>query len=55
MENVRGMLKVADQVVEDFKSLSDSKNVSYDVSYKILNSYDFSSRTVKRTTNIYRG
>lgn len=42
MENVRGMLKVADQVVEDFKSLSDSKNVSYDVSYKILNSYDFS-------------
>lgn len=42
MENVRGMLKVADQVVEDFKSLSDSKNVSYDVSYKILNSYHFS-------------
>lgn len=45
MENVRGMLKVADQVVEDYESIEEKKNgftYSYTVSYKILNSLDFS-------------
>lgn len=34
MENVKGMLKVADQVVEDFNSSTD---IYYDISYKIIN------------------
>lgn len=45
MENVRGMLKVADQVVEDYESIKEKKNgvtYSYTVSYKLLNSLDFS-------------
>lgn len=45
MENVKGMLKVADQVVEDYESLRITKNehqYSYKVSYKIINSQDFS-------------
>lgn len=45
MENVRGMLKVADQVVEDYENIEERRNgksYSYMVSYKILNSYDFS-------------
>lgn len=45
MENVKGMLKVANQVVEDYQSLSvhkDGKIYSYKVAYKILNSHDFS-------------
>ena len=45
MENVRGMLKVAEQVVEDYKCISiekDGNYYSYDVSYKLLNSSDFS-------------
>ena len=45
MENVRGMLKVADQVVEDYESIKEKKNgvtYSYAVSYKLLNSIDFS-------------
>ena len=45
MENVKGMLKVADQVVEDYESLSIKKNgqtYSYKVAYSILNSQDFS-------------
>ena len=45
MENVRGMLKVADQVVEDYESIKEQKNgvtYSYAVSYKLLNSLDFS-------------
>lgn len=45
MENVRGMLKVADQVVEDYESIKGKKNgvtYSYAVSYKLLNSLDFS-------------
>ena len=45
MENVRGMLKVADQVVEDYESIEEKRNgftYSYTVSYKILNSLDFS-------------
>lgn len=39
MENVKGMLGVADQVVEDFHSLND---VDYEVSYKLFNAKDFS-------------
>lgn len=35
MENVKGMLSVANQVVEDFK------NIGYSVSYKVLNAKDF--------------
>jgi DNA (cytosine-5)-methyltransferase 1 len=45
MENVRGMLSVADQVVEDYKKLKINKNgnnYSYDISYRILNSQNFS-------------
>lgn len=45
MENVKGMLKVADQVVDDYESIKEEKNgvvYSYIVSYKLLNSLDFS-------------
>lgn len=35
MENVKGMLSVADQVVEDFEA------IGYDVSYRVLNAKDF--------------
>ncbi len=45
MENVKGMLKVADQVVEDYENLRIIKNgqqYSYKVKYQILNSQDFS-------------
>ena len=35
MENVKGMLSVAEQVVEDFR------NIGYEVSYKILNAKNF--------------
>ncbi len=45
MENVKGMLKVANQVVEDYERLDAVKNgvhYSYKVSYQILNSQDFS-------------
>lgn len=45
MENVKGMLKVANQVVEDYESLIINKNghmYSYRVRYRILNSQDFS-------------
>ena len=45
MENVKGMLKVADQVVEDFGNIQEFRNekiFSYTVSYKLLNSADFS-------------
>lgn len=35
MENVKGMINVADQVVEDFKA------IGYEVSYKVLNAKDF--------------
>ena len=44
MENVKGMLKVADQVVEDYENLRIEKNgktYTYRVQYKILNSQDF--------------
>lgn len=45
MENVKGMLKVADQVVEDYGNIHeerDGKQYSYVVAYKLLNSADFS-------------
>lgn len=45
MENVKGMMKVANQVVEDYESLSVERNgriFTYTVSYKMLNSQDFS-------------
>lgn len=45
MENVRGMLKVADQVVEDYGNIKITRNgceYTYNVAYKLLNSYDFS-------------
>lgn len=45
MENVKGMLKVADQVVEDYENIIVNVNgepYSYHVAYKLLNSADFS-------------
>ena len=45
MENVRGMLKVADQVVEDYSNIKEIRNgftYTYSVAYKLLNSADFS-------------
>ena len=44
MENVKGMLKVANQVVEDYGKLRvniDGNECSYIVSYKVLVSHDF--------------
>ena len=44
MENVKGMMKVADQVVEDYERLHVMKNgveYSYKVAYKVLNSQHF--------------
>ena len=38
MENVRGMISVADQVIEDFHNLED---VNYDVYYHVFNARDF--------------
>ena len=45
MENVKGMLKVADQVVQDYseiRAVIDGNEQSYIVSYQVLNSVDFS-------------
>jgi len=45
MENVRGMLSVAEQVVEDYHAIRAEKNghtFTYDIKYKLLNSADFS-------------
>lgn len=45
MENVKGMLTVADQVVEDYGNIDevrDGIHYSYTVAYKILNSANFS-------------
>ena len=45
MENVKGMLKVANQVVEDYESLKihkDGYTYTYSVYYELLNSADFS-------------
>lgn len=44
MENVRGMLSVADQVVEDYNSITIKKGeniYTYNVSYRLLNSVNF--------------
>lgn len=44
MENVKGMLSVAGQVVEDYKSIRIKKNgkvYTYDVSYRLLNAMNF--------------
>ena len=44
MENVKGMLAVANQVVEDYKSIrikKDGKVYTYDVSYRLLNAVNF--------------
>lgn len=44
MENVKGMLRVAEQVVEDYENLRIEKNgktYNYNVQYKILNSQNF--------------
>lgn len=44
MENVKGMLSVADQVVEDYKSIrikKDGKVYTYDVSFRLLNAVNF--------------
>ena len=44
MENVKGMLRVAEQVVEDYKSIKIEKNgvvYTYDVSYRLLNAMNF--------------
>ena len=45
MENVKGMLSVANQVVEDYQNIDETRNgehYSYRVAYKLLNSVDFS-------------
>ena len=44
MENVKGMLSVADQVIEDYKSIRIKKGrkvYTYDVSYRLLNAVNF--------------
>ena len=44
MENVRGMLSVANQVVEDYKAIKinkKGKEYTYDISYRLLNSMNF--------------
>ncbi len=44
MENVRGMLSVAEQVVEDYRSIKINKDgnvYTYDVAYRLLNSVNF--------------
>ena len=44
MENVKGMLSVADQVVEDYKAIKvekGGKTYIYDVAYRLLNSVNF--------------
>lgn len=44
MENVKGMLSVADQVVEDYRTIricKDGKEYTYDVAYRLLNSMNF--------------
>lgn len=44
MENVKGMMKVADQVVEDYERLSIERNgttYTYKVAYRVLNSQNF--------------
>lgn len=45
MENVRGMLRVADQVVEDYESISirkGNRDLGYKIAFRLLNSASFS-------------
>ena len=42
MENVKGMLKVANQVIEDFGKICVNNKYSYIADYRVLNSQDFS-------------
>ena len=45
MENVHGMLSVANQVVEDYEAIREKrngKNYTYSIAYRLLNSVDFS-------------
>lgn len=42
MENVKGMLKVADQVVEDYGKMRVKEDCIYLVAYRVLNSQNFS-------------
>jgi len=45
MENVHGMLSVANQVVEDYEAISEERNgdtFTYSVAFRLLNSADFS-------------
>lgn len=45
MENVKGMLTVANQVVDDYQNINEERSgrvYSYKVAYKLLNSADFS-------------
>lgn len=45
MENVKGMLSVANQVIEDYESIDEERNgqhYSYKIAYKLFNSADFS-------------
>lgn len=45
MENVKGMLRVAEQVVEDYSKIKvkvDGKYETYNVAYRLLNAHDFS-------------
>lgn len=44
MENVKGMLSVANQVVEDYQSINEEREgvtYSYNIAFKLLNSADF--------------
>lgn len=44
MENVRGMMNVAEQVVEDYRAIvavKDDIQYTYDIQYELLNSVDF--------------
>ena len=44
MENVKGMLSVAEQVVDDYKAIKvykSGKQYTYDISYRLLNSANF--------------
>lgn len=44
MENVRGMMSVAEQVVEDYRAIvaiKDGVQYTYDIQYELLNSVDF--------------
>lgn len=45
MENVHGMLSVANQVVEDYEAIKEKRNgktYTYSIAYRLLNSVDFS-------------